>query len=405
MTAPPIARHARRAGIAGVALLAVTSALPYVHFRTHGGGGDVSLYETYAGKILDGSLPYHGFFFEYPPLSLPALLAPRLIGLDYAVGLRLSMWVLLAATLLVVVATLRRIGAEPLRLYGAAALLGCSPALVGPILFERFDVWPAFLLAVSLLLLTAERWTSGSVVLALAVAAKLYPVVVAPVALGRCLAAAGRRATSRAAAAGLIAGAVVLLPFALVGPGGLAYSYYVQFRRPLQLESLGASGLLALDRLGLVHATVQSGLSKDLASSASGAVALLSSALQLAAVAAAAWWFWRGPRTTASMLTASAAAVAAFIAFGKVLSPQYVIWLLPVVPLVARRVWTAAMALTAVAAGLTCLYFPWHYRGIRLVSDWVWVLLARNLALVALALVLLDHLRREAARPAVPDGR
>jgi uncharacterized membrane protein len=114
-----------------------------------------------------------------------------------------------------------------LRLWGAAALIGCSPALVGPILFERFDAWPAALLSVSLLLLTARRWTSGSVFLALSVATKLYPIVVVPVAAGRVLTAAGSRVTARAAAAGVAAAALVVLPFAAIGPGGLAYSYYV----------------------------------------------------------------------------------------------------------------------------------------------------------------------------------
>ena len=105
------------------------------------------------------------------------------------------------------------------------------------------------------------------------------------------------------------------------------------------------------------------------------------------------------PRDAAALLTASAN-VASFVAFGKVLSPQYVIWLIPLAPLVARRVWPAAMALTAGAAGLTNVYFPWHYRGIREVTSWVWVLAARNLVLVTLALVLLDRLRRDAGEGA-----
>jgi hypothetical protein len=380
----------------GLGLLAATSALPYLHFGAHGGGSDVDLYERYAQELLDGGLPYHGFFFEYPPLSLLALVLPKLTGLDYAVSFRLLMWALTAVSLTAVLWTLARLGSGAARLYGAALLIGCSPALVGPILFERFDAWPAALLSVSLALLTAERWASGSVLLALAVCTKLYPVVVAPVALLRALARTGARVTTRAAAAGVAAAAVVTLPFAAVGLGGLGYSYYVQFKRPLQLESLGASILLALDRLGLADTTVHSGLSKDLAGGAAAAVALVSTAVQLGGVALAVWWFWRGPRDAFSMLTAAAATVACFVAFGKVLSPQYVIWLVPLAPLVAQRVWPRAMALTVAATALTNLYFPWHYRGIRLVTDWVWVLLARNLALVALAVVLLLHLREEA---------
>ena len=181
-----------------------------------------------------------------------------------------------------------------MRVFGAAVLIGCTPALIGPILFERFDAWPVALLSISLALLAAGRWTSGSVGLALAVCTKLYPVVVAPIALARVFAAAGRRATTRAAIAGVVAGAIVTVPFAVVGFGGLGFSYYVQFKRPLQLESTGAALLLALDRLGLYDTTVEAGLSKDIAGSTASVVAFASLAVQLAAIALAAWWFWRG---------------------------------------------------------------------------------------------------------------
>ncbi len=397
-------RQTRGACMTGLGLLGATAALPYVHFGAHGGGSDVALYDTYATRVLDGELPYHDFFFEYPPLSLVALVLPKLTGLDYAISFRLLMWVLIAISLVAVLQTLSRLDAEPVRLYGAAVLIGGSPALVGPILFERFDIWPAALLAVSLALLTAERWTAGSVLLALAICTKLYPVVVAPVALVRAVSGAGSRVAGKAATAGVAASALVTLPFAALGLGGLGFSYYVQFKRPLQLETLGASILLGLDRLGLADTTVQSGLSKDLAGGTAAAVALVSTALQLAAITAAAWWFWRGPRSAASMLTAAAATVASFVAFGKVLSPQYVIWLIPLAPLVALRVWPAAMALTVAATALTNLYFPWHYSGIRQANDWVWVLLARNLALVVLAFVLLVHLRREARQERVQSA-
>jgi uncharacterized membrane protein len=394
-------RHACWAFLAGLGALAGTAALPYNHFRTPGAGSDVVLYDTYATRFLDGSIPYHGFFFEYPPLALAAFVASKLPGLNYAISFRALMWLLMAVSLAAALATLARLQVQPLRIWSAAALIGCSPALVGPILFERFDAWPAALLSVSLFFFTARRWTSGAVFLALSVATKLYPIVVVPIAAGRARVAAGSRGTTRAAAAGVGAAAIVMLPFAAIGPGGLAYSYYVQFKRPLQLESLGASLLLGLDRLGLYETTVHSGLAKELAGTTAGVVAVLSSALQLAAVLAGIWWFWRGPRDATSMLTAAAAVVASFVAFGKVLSPQYVIWLLPLAPLVARRVWFPAMALTATAAGLTNVYFPWHYRGIREVTSWVWVLAARNLVLVALALVLLDRLRRDAGRGAL----
>ena len=162
MNSSPAAHRHVLAGALGLTLLAAASALPYVHFTAHGGGGDVALYESYAQKLLDGRIPYHQFFFEYPPLSLVALVIPKATGLDYGLSLRLEMWVLLAVTLVAVLHTLRTIGADTARVLGAAVLIGCSPALLGPIVFERFDAWPAALLSISLALLAAERWTLRS---------------------------------------------------------------------------------------------------------------------------------------------------------------------------------------------------------------------------------------------------
>ena len=200
-------------------------------------------------------------------------------------------------------------------------------------------------------------------------------------------------------------GALVVVPFAVIGFGGLGFSFYVQFKRPLQVESLGASVLLALDRLGLYTADVQPGLSRDLAGSLPQAIALASTALQLGAILASVWWFWRGSRSTAATTTAVAAAVASFVAFGKVLSPQYVVWLIPLVPLVARPVWARAMLAAAASMALTNVYFPWHYGGITHVTNWVWVLLLRNVALTALAVLLLVELRRHARERGAAGGR
>jgi hypothetical protein len=91
--------------------------------------------------------------------------------------------------------------------------------------------------------------------------------------------------------------------------------------------------------------------------------------------------------------------VAAFIAFGKVLSPQFLIWLLPLVPLVRGRRGLAASAVLAVALVLTQLWFPYRYWRLALHQDSIasWLVFARDLVLVALVLVLAIA-RREPAR-------
>ena len=81
----------------------------------------------------------------------------------------------------------------------------------------------------------------------------------------------------------------------------------------------------------------------------------------------------------------AAACVCAFVAFGKVLSPQYLIWLVPLVPLVARPAGLAATALLAAALVLTQVWFPVHYWSYAASFRLARVVLARNLVLVALA--------------------
>jgi hypothetical protein len=85
----------------------------------------------------------------------------------------------------------------------------------------------------------------------------------------------------------------------------------------------------------------------------------------------------------------SAASVVAFVALGKVLSPQFLIWLLPLVPLVRGRRGFAASALLGLALLLTQVWFPIRYFDLVAFDPFPsWVLLARDVVLVALLVVL-----------------
>jgi hypothetical protein len=81
----------------------------------------------------------------------------------------------------------------------------------------------------------------------------------------------------------------------------------------------------------------------------------------------------------------AAAAVVAFVAFGKVVSPQFLIWLLAIVVLVQGARGIAAIALLVVACALTRMWFPSDYW--ELVKQFdpsaSWAVLARDLVLVA----------------------
>ena len=105
--------------------------------------------------------------------------------------------------------------------------------------------------------------------------------------------------------------------------------------------------LLAADRLGLYDAKVveTTGVAgRNLSGSLPDAVAVLTLVLEAVAVVAVWLLYARARDARARLPVAFAAAVAGFLAFTKVFSPQYLVWLVPLVVLAGSWV---AVSLTA----------------------------------------------------------
>ncbi len=202
----------------------------------------------------------------------------------------------------------------------------------------------------------------------------------------------------RAALVGLAVAAIAFVPFALIAPHGLWHSISGQGSRPLQIESLGASFFTTFGhpRVITTHG------SQNVAGH--GAVGALFALVQVAALVALWVSFARGPVTADRLLRYSAACVCAFVAFGKVLSPQFLLWLIPLVPLVRGRRGLAATALLTLALVLTQVWFPDAYFDYVGTFHDAGVVLARNLTLVALFAVLAWP-EEVARRPPIPQSQ
>lgn len=364
---------------------------------------DTPVYQDYGEAMTRGEVPYRDFAVEYPPAALPVFWLPALGPEEHYRSLfELVMLGCAAAALVALVVGLRALAVPPGRLLAAAALFGLFPLALGSVVLTRFDLWPAALAAAALAALLTGRERVGFGVLALAAAAKVYPLVLLPVALVYVARRRGRREAAVSLLVFALVLAAVVVPFAVVAPGGLTDSFERQLERPLQIESLGASLLLAGKQLGLYDpGVVSTHGSQNLAGGLPDALATVQTALQLAALALVWALALRGPATPARLAAASAASVAVFVALGKVLSPQFLVWLVPVVLLVAvgRRA-LAAWALLAAALVTTQLWFPQRYWDMVALGWEGWLVLVRNLLLVALALLLVAFTaRREPAGP------
>ena len=350
---------------------------------------DLFVYRVFTDVWLDGMLPYRDALFEYPPLAAPAIGLPGLAGTgEDAFRAAFAGWTFLlgAAVVLLCGALAARTGGDPRRALLAAAL---TPLLCGALVRTHFDLAPVALLLGALWLLSSGRPRSGMALLGLAVMTKGFPIVVAPVALAWLAARAGRRTALSAAAAFAVAlaipaGAALALSF-----DGARTAVEFHLERPVQVESLPASGLLLLGSLGAEEPrSVNSHRSDGLEHPAAGALSLVCLIAMLGVLAAIVpASLGGGPR---ELVLGSLAAVAAFAALGKVLSPQYVLWLIPLGALAFAWRMRALAGAAAAAALLTHIVFPSRY------ADYVErdmfpviVVALRNLVLLAvLALAL-----------------
>ena len=384
-------RRAALAAAVGAAVLLVSWGLLHIGFYDENQIVDTPTYQRYGEAILDGQVPYRDFAVEYPPGALPVFVLPSLAAEeDYRGAFEWLMWACGAAAILFVACALVAVGASETRLYAATIFAGLAPLALGSVVLTRFDLWPAALVAAALAALVGGRERLGFGVLGLAVAAKLYPAVLIPLALVYT----SRRRGGREALAGLAVLVAVLaavfVPFAVLSPDGLRESLERQTDRPLQIESLGAAFLLAAHQVdgAYVPSVVWSFGSQNLDGGLPDALATVQTALQVTALLAVWAVFAAGRAGREGLLTASAAAVAAAVAFGKVLSPQFLIWLLPLVPLVAGGTGAAASAVLACALVVTQLWFPFRYWDVVALSGAGWLVLARDLLLVGLFGVL-----------------
>jgi uncharacterized membrane protein len=224
------------------------------------------------------------------------------------------------------------------RRLGAVSTIALGPLALGPLVLHRYDLYAAAFAVGAVAALVHGRRRLGFVALGLGMAAKIFPVVLLPLAYLHVARRAGAREARRCVAAFVVALGVVVLPFVALSPGGVRFSITRQTGRALQIETLGSSALLAAHAVGgyALHPRFGSG-SWNLTGSLPDVLAALHTALQLLAWLLVVVVFARGPRDREQLLVGSAAAVAVWVLFGKVLSPQYLLWLLPLVALVVGR--------------------------------------------------------------------
>jgi hypothetical protein len=413
----------------------------FLAIRAHGENPavpDVARYYAYGHRTAAGDVPYRDFRLEYPPAALAAFVLPVYAGAafgsthgaswdtgprrdaanaaaaHYGDAFAALMVVLAAITIALTSLSLASLGTSTLGSAAALAVLGASPLLLGGVVYTRYDFWPAALCAAALAALLRGRPRLAGAALGVAVAAKLYSLVLVPLLVAHVWKLRGRIAALVSLGVAAVVSLAIFLPLLALAPGGTWYALREQAGRGLQVESLGSAALVFVHLVtggpALRVRGAGDGLSTDeLHGAGVGAADVLGFVL-LACFLVALWLgYARGPARRQRLVRHAAASVLALLVFGQVLSPQLLIWLLPLVPLAGGRRGLLASVLLGVALLATHVWFTRYYVQFveRLDTGPELLLLGRDLVLVLLlATVLwpasLVH-RRRPARPLRPD--
>ncbi|UGY92668.1 glycosyltransferase family 87 protein [Streptomyces gobiensis] len=382
----------------------VTAALK-INPVTGRGTLDPSVAKVYQGwyEVLStGAFPLDDVSWQYPPGAAAPIMAPALLpGLDYGH----AFVVLCAVCDAAVLVALARRGARRDRSMAGVWLWIVGLAVLSTLPWNRFDLLVTAVAIAALLVAAAQRpWADHAFGALTAAGAmiKVWPVLL--------LAATTRgRRTRIAWSAAALAMALLALGFALAMPNAFAF-LTAQRERGIQIESVGSMPFHIARHFGWSGTWAAKDGSHEFVGPYVELASRISQALSVLALGWLLWWRNRSYRTAAPWVLPDAAltAVLLFVVTSRVISPQYLVWLvgLAAVCLLRRDTTQRPVAWLLLAACVfTTLEFPLLYRELRDDADplAIAVLYARNLLLLSAAAVSAVRLWRATVRHTVAD--
>lgn len=367
---------------------------------------DVTLYFNYARRTLSGEIPYADFRVEYPPFALVFFIVPALFcypfgGLErdlYACLFHTECFALEVATLWLCYKTLRKI-------YPLARSEIFTPRLIwytlgglaiSLYLLQRFDIGATFLMSLGLYWFYDRKPGLAGAALGLGAAAKLYPAIALPLAMLYLWRYRGdKRSALRVLAGFTIAGIVSTLPFFVISPEGLLAFLKFHSERGLEIESTFATIVAAGHYLNLAPAiSYIDHNSLGITSQWSHSLSTFSTLCTVGGLIALIYFAWQATRPDHHLradwlIQATALGVLWFILANKVLSPQYLVWMLSFVPF-----WKGKKQVFFLAAlPLSFIPFPFLIDWLFLV-DWLGMglLAIRNILLILVFIQLIPAL-------------
>jgi hypothetical protein len=354
-----------------------------------------------AEAIEAGDRPYDDQDLEYPPLSIPVIVAPALTGDGTEHYESAFEWEMIGFDLAIVCVLALAVPGDRRRVWSALGIytagilavsgivLGSSDIDTAPLALARFDLVPALLVLAAGLARERGRSATWSALLASGAMVKAFPLALYPAWIR------DERRPWRVVVAGLVP---VLVAAAIViawgDDFGSAISYHTG--RQLQAETVAATPFEIANVFGAGASIDFGGGSWNLVASGADLARALSIAALILGYLLVLIAGWRG---RAGHLELATALLAVIVVFAPVLSPQFLFWLLPISAAAyglgrENLVLLCALILTQ----LDLQYYGQLIEGLP-ADDFVWRLAARNLALLVYLFLVAAPIIRRAGYP------
>lgn len=369
----------------------------------------------YASNVGHHLLPYKNFAVEYPPLGMFFITWPGLItsNPDVYYGIFVAETLLCDLAGLFIISGLTK--QLKLKLWQTLTVYTLSLLAIGRIISIRYDIFPAVLTILALYTFFRGNYKIAWAILAIGTFTKLYPIVIVPIFLLYHMFHNTKREIISGIITFILVSAAIVVPVMLLSPSGFLNSFTYQTGRGLQLESLYASILLVLKAFGLTSLAVDSASGAfGVTSSLANILAEISPLLICFSLIATYWLFYReqkgnistkskfgalNPLDAAGIVKYSFLAILVLIITNKVLSPQYLIWLYPMVPLLAGGKKMITWIIFIALGIITYFIYPVFYDALISGAYFaIGLLFIRNMLMIVLAYLVTLRIKEPAIK-------
>ena len=364
-----------------------------------------------ADQLFNGDIP----ITEYPPLSLIFFVIPRIFFSDpfgYNIGYVIMIFVITIVGLHLMRRTAESLNMNPV---WAMTIYSVLIALLLEYVADRYDIIPAVMTLASFYFFINKKMPAAFIILALAMMTKLYPAILLPIYLIIYMVERDWKGFATGTVWFLIGAAVVALPCLLIEPDLIMGFMGYHSVRPLEIDSFAATLIYPFSLFGLTDVWIQASTdagsygSDNLRGPLCDAVAPWLTPIMMVLIVLFILWYgnvrYRLEKVDERAFVLSAAifiSLMIFILVGKVLSSQYIIWVIPFLALSLllmkdHKLKWRIFWLSVVTVVLTQINFAYTYLvtggGESISSLSIIMILVRNLMLLAITLLLLKEIR------------